>query len=72
VGHFAGALQRGAQCAFRCQRETVVGGLSVDQEAVALGREVGGAGARRVSFLTGDKQETDLVSLGAQLRPARQ
>jgi hypothetical protein len=50
VAHLALAPEGSAKCALRCQGKAIVGGLTVDQEAAALGSLVGNQGSSRVAL----------------------
>ena len=66
MGHLAGAFENRAQGPFGGQRNAIVGGFAVDEEAAALGREVGGLRAGRVALLAAHKQQPDPESRRAQ------
>ena len=66
VRHLAGGLEDRAQGALGGQRQAIVGGLAVDEEAAALGRQVGRLGAGRVALFAGDKQQPNPESRRAQ------
>ena len=57
MGHRSLCGEDGAQRAFRCQGEAIVGGFAVDEEAAAFGRIVGDLGSGGVALFAGDKEQ---------------
>ncbi len=66
VGHLARRPEDGAEGAFGGEGEAVISGFAVDEEAAALGGEVGDFGAGGVALFAGNEEEADLKALRAE------
>ena len=72
VPHLARRAKHRAQSALRRQRQAIVRGLAVDQEAAAFGCKIRGFRARRIALFARDKQQSNPKPCRAQRLRQRQ